>query len=86
MGRRHEQLQGPYNRSTVVAATTARDVVSADGEASHALVANETGNFVGQLLEDTADRTIAMVAGHEYKIRVKEIDATSAIAVTLLFA
>lgn len=73
-------LRNPAARSTVVGATTASgphtDVIG--------LIAHAAGNFVGQLSGDSANRTIVMAAGQFYPIRVKSIDATSAIAVTLL--
>lgn len=80
MSLKHSQLRRSARKSTVVGATTASgphtDVIG--------LIAHTAGNFVGQLADDASNRTMALAAGGFYPICVKSIDATSAIAVTLL--
>lgn len=72
----------PASRSTVLAATTAAGPLT---PRTAGIIAHAAGNFVCQLDGDSANRTIVMAAGIFYPIRVKSIDATSGIAVTLLF-
>jgi len=76
------RLMTPAGSSENVAATTAKTVT---GECV-GLLANADGNFVGQLVGDSANRSFTLAAGAVYPFRVASIDATSAIAVTLLYA
>ncbi|MAK54613.1 MAG: hypothetical protein CML17_01970 [Pusillimonas sp.] len=71
----------PAAASENVAATTAK----ANIENCTGVIARGPGDFVGQLVGDTSNTTITMAAGAVYPIRVKSIDATSGIAVVLLY-
>jgi len=79
----NERLQSPAASSQALAATTALDLSSTGAAAG--FHANGTGNFVGRLVGDAADRTFSVIEGVTYPYRVEEVDATSAVAIVLLF-
>lgn len=76
MALRAAQLIVPAQRSQQVAETTATEF----DPPLTGIHANESGNVIGQLVNDTADRTFVVAQGQTYPYRFKSVAATNAVA------
>ena len=78
---RAEQLVISARRAQAVNALTETTF----SEPTAAIFAEASGSFIATLWDDSADVTFTMVQGVLYPLAVRQIDATSTIAVVALF-
>jgi hypothetical protein len=77
-----QQLQAPFTRSTVIPTLTGADLSATP---TSAIIPSSAGTLTCQLIDDSADRAIEVLAGVTYPFRVKSINASTVPVIVALF-